>query len=163
MEASVSRDELAAATHDWTAIRLRSFPKWDFDEIWNEAYVQAHRILHLWNRNRGNLNTFLRLRLYERVMPQYLRDIGYVPIRKKVNGRYQARSNFLLAESLDGHDVEARSVKQFKMPDQLTPIESRTVSMLMRGLNQKQVAQMDKVSESAIASRLKRMRGRLYD
>ena len=36
---SISPNDLYEYTHGWTAVRLRSFPLWEFDDIRHEAYV----------------------------------------------------------------------------------------------------------------------------
>lgn len=164
MEAQIGEDKLSEATHQWAALRLSSFPLWEFEDIWDEAYLQACGILKLQDPNRGNLNTFLRLRLYERVRPQYLKDLGHVLTRKRVNGKYETRSSYPFARSLKETDVLHHvQDSPIEIPDSLSLIERRTVDLMMRGLSQVHVSRMEGVSESAIASRLKRMRTRLYD
>ena len=146
---------------------MASFPLWEFEDIWDEAYLQATHILHLWDAGRGSLYRFLKLRLYERVRPQYLKDLGRVPTRKRVNGRtgkYAPRTSYQLAQPLDDNIEIPCAVKEpFEIPGELKPIEVETINMMMRGLTQHQVANIEGVSESAVCSRLKRMRTRLYD
>jgi len=167
MEATVKKDHLADATHKWTAMRLASFPLWEFDDIWDEAYLQATHILHLWDSGRGSLYRFLKLRLYERVRPQYLKDLGRVPTRKRANGRkgkYETRTSYQLAQPLhDNMEIPYVNKEPFEMPKGMKPEEQRTLDHMMRGLTQQQVAYAEGVSESAISQRLKRMRSRLYD
>tara|TARA_R110002020_G_scaffold324455_1_gene540147 strand:- start:317 stop:808 length:492 start_codon:yes stop_codon:yes gene_type:complete len=163
MEATVDPDHLAEETRIWTAIRLAFFPVWQFEDIWCEAYVQAHGIIRLWDQDRGPLNLFLRIRLFECVWPSYLRDQGRRPIRKQTNGKWSRRTSVLLAESLGWRDIPYTPRPKPEMPKGLKPDEQRTFNHMMRGLNQQQVAYAEGISESAISQRLKRMRSRLYD
>ncbi len=163
MEATVDLDHLAEETRIWTATRLDFFPNWQFEDIWDEAYLQAWGLARMWDKTRAPLQVFLNLRLFERVWPSYLRDQGRIPIRKKPNGVWSRRTSVLIAESLGSRDIGYTTRPKPEMPKGMKPEEQRTFNHMMRGLTQQQVAYAEGVSESAISQRLKRMRSRGYD
>tara|TARA_R100001463_G_scaffold61828_8_gene114677 strand:- start:48 stop:539 length:492 start_codon:yes stop_codon:yes gene_type:complete len=163
METAVDRDHLAEQSRIWTASRLSWFPLWEFGDIWSEAYIQGHAIIHLWKPGRGGLGRFLALRLFERVWPCYLRDTGRRPIRLIVNGKYEKRSSVLVAESIGRRQISYTPKPPTKMPSWVDERDQRIFDLMARGLSQRQAAEVEGISEGALSRRLKHMGSRLYD
>ena len=59
--------------------------------------------------------------------------------------------------------LEHKNKKSFEIPENITKAEENTIYLMMRGLSKNKIADMEGISTSAICSRLKRMRMRLYD
>lgn len=158
----VDQDELAKATRIWTCKHLVSFPLWEFEDIWDQGYIEARAIVHLWNASRGSLSTFLELRLYERVRVAYLLDIGFLPVRRRHKGKWHKRGAILLAESLGESDPAYLPKEKTEMPVLKENLQA-TFMLLRWGLTQKQIAALEGISDSAVCQRVRKIRQKVED
>ena len=159
----VDRDELAAEAYAWAGLRLASFPLWSYEDIWTQAYLEAHAIWPLYDSQRGSLARFLKLRLYERVRVAYLVDIGFMPVRRFINGKWQKRTAMRMTYPLQEADLLFSDSEEMAEMPKLRPQDQRTADLMRWGMTQKQVASLEGLTESAISQRVRRIRKKIAE
>ena len=144
------------------------FPLWEADELLNEAYIAARRLLPNWDADKGNLLTYLKPRLYDYVFRSYCKCSGINVIRPKRDGKRLPRQYVQVVHSAG--DV--------KVPDLPAPMpidmpmdipwhlfsgqQTHLVLLLGRGYGQNQLTRIEKLGAGTISRRVARIRSLFF-
>ena len=147
----------------WIRPRLRSFPRWDFDEILSEAYLAAASLLPKWDPDKGNLKTYLKPRLYDYVRRRYLKANGYIEGRwaDGVQGTRNVRKLEMVFSDLKDvvdvpapEDIEDDGLDWSQVSDKVAEV----LILMSKGYTMQQINDMHGHGQSTINNRLKRFR-----
>ena len=162
--------ELYELCVDWSQWRSLSFPRWDKNEIENEAFVIAAGLLAQYDHKRASLRKFLDIRLYEPMRRSYAKAVGMKITREKFEDNSYGKRIFKTMFYSYGDVSEMQSLKrdfsQFKYPSDLPvfpPKMREVVQLLAQGKNQRETADILGVTEGAISLRVKAIRNYLLD
>lgn len=155
---------------EWAQWRFLSFPRWDKEEIENEAFVIASKLIEQYDHTRASLPKFLEIRLYEPMRRSYSRSIGMKITRTKTeDGNYGPRvfkSMFRNVENVAELQEIRNQFDQFEYPTDMPVFPPRMrelVQLLAQGKNQRQAADILGVTEGMISLRVKEMRNYLIE
>ena len=162
--------ELYELCCEWTQWRRLSFPKWDKEEIENEAFVIASGLMPQYDYERASLPKFLDIRLYEPMRRSYARSVGMKITRSKLDdGSYGPRVFKQIYQHLNeiGHIKSMEDAyHNFDYPSDLPtfpPAMRDLVQLLAQGKNQRQAASILGVTEGMISLRVKDIRNYLLE
>ena len=161
----ISPEELYEYTHSWTALRLRSFPLWDFDDIRNEAYVAGISLLSGYDSGMGTVHQYLSQRLYDYVSRSYYKKNDIVVTRKMnpdgSKGKREYRplcvyvANYADLPMAVHYDPEPHDFPDLSvLPDSILEV----AYILSQGGSQKKCATIQSVSEPAISRKVRKLR-----
>tara|TARA_S200002703_G_scaffold90203_5_gene77821 strand:+ start:282 stop:836 length:555 start_codon:yes stop_codon:yes gene_type:complete len=155
-------EEKLEAVKNWSQIRRRKFPLWELNEIINEAWIQLDRLMGRYDSSRGPLLTFVRSSLWSPVSNAYFRMNGIVVLKRKGQKHQREYLNpaIVLCETDDWIAEDTREV--IEIPEIKSKTLQRTALLLARGFNQKQIADIDGVTEAAVSKRVDQLRKVLH-
>ena len=162
--------ELYELCCEWSRWRRLSFPRWDKEEIENEAFVIATGLMSQYDYERASLPKFLDIRLYEPVRRSYARSVGMKITRTRLeDGSYGPRlfkQMFFGVEDLDDVKAIGKQYEGFEYPSDLPTFPPKMrdlVQLLAQGKNQRQIASILGVTEGMISLRVKDLRNYLLE
>ena len=162
--------ELYEMCCDWSQWRHLSFPKWDKEEIENEAFVIAYGLMEQYDHTRASPRKFLDIRLYEPMRRSYAKSVGMKITRTRLEdgstGPRIFKSMFVGVPDME--DVQSiRSLfTTFEYPSDLPvfPPQMRDlVQLLAQGKNQREAADILGVTEGMVSLRVKEIRTYLIE
>lgn len=151
----VEPDRLAYILRKWCNNKREFFYRWEFNELYNEAFIAAHHIAHRYNPTKGSYAAFLFTSLYCPVSRSYFKHTCTQCSQPRSGGVRVYRTREFTVDELpevpwyDTHD-EHQGMLNETHPDWM--------HLIARGLTQRQVGRVVQVSESRISQRLKQAR-----
>lgn len=94
-------DTIADVTNNWARSALSTFPKWEFEELHNEAFLIAVHLVRSgrYNPDKAKLSTFLWYALPQEVRHRYRRQNGERYLKAE-NGKYKYRKTEYVSDDL---------------------------------------------------------------
>lgn len=160
-----SAPELYVMCCGWSQWRHLSFPKWDKEEIENEAFVIASALMEQYDYKRASPRKFLDIRLYEPMRRSYAKSVGMKISRTRlIDGSYGPRvfkSMFVGVQDIEDVQSVRSLFTTFEYPSDLPvfPPQMRDlIQLLAQGKNQREAADILNVTEGMISLRVKEVR-----
>tara|TARA_R110002012_G_scaffold318372_1_gene536576 strand:+ start:291 stop:782 length:492 start_codon:yes stop_codon:yes gene_type:complete len=139
----------------WASEKRSSFPRWNYHEIINEAYICAHYITHRYDKKRSSYTTFLWNSLYDPVARSYFKAFEVAVTR---TGPNKARQYEWRTTQLDP-DIYLPIEHNFTCdPYALHAHQPTYLHLLARGYTQRQAAYATNVHESSVSHKINKLR-----
>ena len=160
----ISVDELYEYARNWTAMRVRSFPLWDFDDIHHEAFLFGLKLAQNYNPAIGTVHQYLSQRLYDYVSRSYYKKNDILVYREMKKNRKMGpreyRSLLTYRPNSELPDPGYTDEQLHDSPDlsSLSDTIYETALLLGQGKTQRQCSNAAGVSEGAISKRVSKLR-----
>ena len=113
--------------HQWTVRWFRFFSRWEFDEVYNQAYISALELLeNKYAPEKGAVTTFLNCFLGGKVYYAYGKSMGW----RKREGKWRIFIIDVKIEDIPGAQIDEHRPEY---PPSLTEKEKKVVEMKMDG------------------------------
>jgi len=160
----VDLDEVLRVCHEWTRCLITRFPRWEFDDVVHEAFLNAVRMTTRFDPAKGTLKWYLWTRLYDPVFRRYCRLHGIKVTRPKKGKQLGKRSYRQLEQNVirmpDVVWEPPRTDLVVTIPN-VTSSERTVISLLSKGHSQLQISQWVGVSQSRISQLVKSIRRKI--